>query len=155
MIKLNQKQISNIAEELQSGMTVYVNINSGNVIAVIDEMESFISDDDFLEEAAIDPWESERMELAANPDSYLKVEKMGSNQEFKIMTSFANSITDKDLKVKLDLALGLSKPFRNFKDIIDMEKDERQRWLSFKQAKYEDFIREQIEQYNDYISEDR
>lgn len=154
MLELSREQIKNIADELQSGMTVYVNINSGDVLAVIDEMESFMLDDDLLEDADMDPWEAERSEIAANPDNYLEIEKMGSDQSFRVMTAFVETVTDKELKMKLELGLGLSKPFRNFKDIIDMEGDERQRWFAFKQAKYEEFVREQIEQHNDYINED-
>jgi len=51
----------------------------------------------------------------------------------------------------LELGLSLSKPFRNFKDIIDNENEYRKNWFAFKSAKYIEFVKEQLESYNNNI----
>ncbi len=67
------------------------------------------------------------------------------------MEDFIETVEDKRLREKLELGLSLSKPFRNFKDIIDDENEYRKRWFEFRDVRNIEFVKEQIERYNKSI----
>ena len=75
-------------------------------------------------------------------------EKMDSRESFRVMENFVDLVEDTELKNKLDLGLSLSKPFRNFKDIIDSESEYREKWFQFKKQKYIEYVIEQIDFHN-------
>ncbi len=64
------------------------------------------------------------------------------------MEDFVKIVKDEKLRGKLELGLSLSKPFRNFKDIIDDDVEYREKWFAFKSAKYIDNVKEQLDNYN-------
>lgn len=64
-------------------------------------------------------------------NSYIRIQKMNSNQSFRVMEAFLENIKSESLREKLDNALRVSKPFRNFKYLID-NSDYRQNWFDFK-----------------------
>ena len=75
-------------------------------------------------------------------------EKMDSRESYRVMENFVDLVEDTELKNKLDLGLSLSKPFRNFKDIIDSESEYREKWFQFKKQKYIEYVIEQIDFHN-------
>jgi len=77
---------------------------------------------------------------------------MDSRESFQVMEEFVKTVDDEELRKKLELGLSLSKPFRNFKDIIDDENEYRKNWFAIKSAKYIEFVKEQLENYNNNIS---
>jgi len=135
-MEISTQQIENIAEELDCGMKVYINIDSMKMIATLDRDENFYIDDELTDE---------EKEIESNPEKYIQIEKMDSRYSYKIMEQFKNSIDDIELKKKLELGLSLTKPFRNFKDIIDTEIEYRDKWFEFKKQKYIEYVKEQIE----------
>jgi len=139
-INLNNEQIKEIAGELDLGMKVYVH-------KITKEMKSIIDFDKHIY-AEEEEWEDDINEIYNNYDSYIEFEPMDSNEEYRTMEKFVETIEDKELRDKLELGLSLSKPFRNFKDILETDIGYRNKWFSFKETKYIEFVREQLDNYN-------
>lgn len=139
-MELTDKQIEEIAEELECGMLVYVHKETKEIKTIID----FDSHWDVDEEL----WEDDINEIDENIDMYFQFSPMDSKESFQIMEKFTISVEDKRLKDKLELGLKLSKPFRNFKDIIDDENEYRDKWFEYKSKKYVEFVKENLAYLN-------
>jgi hypothetical protein len=63
---------------------------------------------------------------------FIKFEVLASYDSFKIMERFADQLPENKLKLKLENALRMKKPFQNFNRSID-NSDFRQNWFDFKQ----------------------
>ena len=118
MIALNNEQISEIAESLDMGMNCYLNLRSGEIKITIDD-DSLIGEEKEL-------WADYIREIEENHEDYFAFDRMNSNESFGVMADFAESIDDETIKRKLMNALNKSKPFRNFKWIIDNSGDYRE-----------------------------
>jgi len=143
-LKLTEEQIKSIAEELDAGFKVYLNIETKKIKSIIDFDNNYTAD--------TEPWEEDIKEIEENFNKYLIFEKMDSRESFQVMEEFVVTVDAEELRKKLELGLSLSKPFRNFKDIIDDENEYRKNWFAFKSAKYIEFVKEQLESYNKKIS---
>lgn len=143
-MKLSEEQIKSIAEELEAGFKVYLNIETKEIKSIIDFDNNYDAD--------TEPWEEDIKEIEEKFDKYLEFEKMDSRESFQVMEEFVVTVEDEELRKKLELGLSLSKPFRNFKDIIDGENEYRKNWFAFKSAKYIEYVKEQLESYNNNIS---
>jgi hypothetical protein len=143
-MELTEEQIKYIAEELETGFNVYLNIETKEIKSIIDFDNNIYAD--------TEAWEEDIKEVEENYDKYFGFEKMDSKESFQVMEEFVETVEDGKLKEKLELGLSLSKPFRNFKDIIDNENEYRKKWFAFKSAKYIEFVKEQLDRYNNNIS---
>lgn len=139
-MNLTRNQIENIAEELESGMKVYLNIETMEIKTILDWDDNYLSSED--------EWDDDLKEIENNFDKYIMFEKMDSRESYRVMENFVDLVEDTELKNKLDLGLSLSKPFRNFKDIIDSESEYREKWFQFKKQKYIEYVIEQIDFHN-------
>ncbi len=146
-MELTEEQIKEIAEELESGMKVYVNIVTKEIKSLIDFDNNIYGDEE--------PWEEDIKEIEENYDEYLEFEKMDSSESYQVMEDFTEIVEDEDLKKKLELGLNLSKPFRNFKDIIDDENEYRKKWFTYKSTRYIEYVKEQLEMYNERIDDNK
>jgi len=142
-LKLTDEEVKSIAEDLEIGMVVYINKETHEVKTVIDT-DNYYAD--------TEPWEEDLKEIEENYDKYLEIEKMDSPESYRVMEDFVETVKNEELKKKLELGLSLSKPFRNFKDIIDDEDEYRNIWFSFRDERYIEFVKEQIEIYNESIN---
>jgi hypothetical protein len=142
MIKLTEDQIREIADNLDSGMRSYYNTKTGEIKSVINT-ENWIGAD-------MEPWEDEIEEVEENWDDYIEFDNLETHESFEIMEKFAESIDDTRLQEKLFHALNKSKPFRNFKWVIDNSGEYRQRWFDFKKAWYIRVVKDQILRLNNY-----
>jgi len=140
MIALSNKQISEIAEDLDLGMNCYLNLKSGEIKSIIDH--------DSLGEVDEELWGDDIREIEENYEDYFAFERMNSNESFEVMADFAESIDDERIRRKLMNALNRSKPFRNFKWAIDNSGEYRDQWFEFKKNRYIEYVKEQIEGYN-------
>lgn len=139
MITLNEKQISEIADSLDAGMNCFFNIKSGVIKAIID-LESWIGADE-------EPWEEDIKEIEENYEDYIAFDRMNTNQSFELMADFADSLDNEKIRRKLVNALNKSKPFRNYKWVIDNSGDYRNQWFEFKKNRYIEYVKEQIDAY--------
>jgi|SRR5690606_6227160 len=139
-MKLTDEQIKSIAEDLDIGMKVYVHMETNEIKTIIDLDQHFDAD--------TKAWEEDINEIEENFDKYFQFERMDSRESFQVMEDFVETVEDKRLREKLELGLSLSKPFRNFKDIIDDENEYRKLWFEFRDARNIEFVKEQLERHN-------
>lgn len=140
MIEVSPETIKEIASQLDCGMVVYLNMETKEIVSIID----FNSHPEADEEL----WEEQIEEIDNNIEKYLSFQTMTSSDSYRMMEEFTENVSDLRLKDKLELGLSLSKPFRNFKDIIDTSGEYRQEWFDFKDEKYIEYVKERLEQYN-------
>ena len=139
-MELTEEQIESIADELDSGLKVFVNIETLEIKTIID-FDSFYDADP-------EPWEKDIEEIEENYDKYFMFEKMDARESIWVMEEFTETVGDEKLRDRLELCLQLSKPFRNFKDVINCAGDYRKQWFKFKKENYIDFVKEQLLRYN-------
>ncbi len=136
-MKLTEKQIEEVAENLETGMSCYYNLKSGELITILN-FDSWSGADE-------EPWQNDLDEIEENWGDYFEFEGMESRESFKLMADFAENVDDSNLQEKLINALNQSKPFRNFKWQIDNSGEYRQEWFDFKKNRYIEWVKEQIE----------
>jgi len=138
-IKLSDKQIEQIAEDLDCGEKCFYNIETKEVKSIIDTTDSWDLTDEYKAELA---------EIEGNQDNYFEFKKMDSRSFFLTMEAFISEIPDERFRNKLVNALNKPKPFRNFKIEIDKESDYRQSWFDFKKQKMIEWVKDQIEDFH-------
>ena len=87
-------------------------------------------------------------EYEKNELDYIDVPFPDSAENYKLMKSFVNTITDTSIKSRLAIILGEAKPFKNFKHAIESKNDLNDNWISFKSSYYiqkaERFLNDEI-----------
>ena len=107
------------AMESQSGeIDYYMDKQTGEILQVSSEL--FGDDEDEI-----------RDEVEENPDRYIFIEPLLSNESFKIMEDFIDSVSDAEAADALYKALSRRSPFRNFKDTLCEFPEIRQDWFKF------------------------
>ncbi len=136
-MKLNEKQIEEIADNLDSGMRCFYNLKTGEIKTLLNT-DSWIGADEEL-------WKEESEEINDNWADYFEFEGFKSHDSFQLMTDFAERVDDSKLQDKLRNALNRPKPFRNFKWQIDNSGVFRQQWFDFKKMRYIHWVKEQVD----------
>jgi hypothetical protein len=139
-MKLTEKQIEEIADNLDSGMRCFYNLKTGEIKTILNF--------DSWNGADKEPWEEESKEIDDNWGDYFEFEGFESHDSFKIMADFTESINDTRLHDKLINALNRPKPFQNFKWQIDNSGEYRQQWFDYKKMRYIKLVKEQIDLQN-------
>jgi len=137
---LTDDQIKEIAGDLEAGMKCYYNRLTGNIKTIID-FDSWIGADDEL-------WEDDLNEIDEHFSDYFVFENMTSHDSFNLMADFVDLVVDSRIQTRLIKALNKSKPFRNFKHVIDNSGEYRQQWFDFKRSRYIEWVQDQIETDN-------
>ncbi len=88
-------------------------------------------------------WKDE-IEFLESDQEYWKIERMESGDSFNMMSDFIITVEDNSLRYKLAQALQKSKPFRNFKFVIDNSGDNRKRWFEFKDRRLFEWVEGQM-----------
>ena len=140
MINLSKERIKEIAGDLDCGMKCYYNKKTKEITTIIDFDSHYGADEEL--------WEDVIKELEENWTDYIEIERMDSRESFLVMEDFAYSVDSASLQEKLINALNRSKPFSNFKWIIDNSGDYRQKWVDFKNQKYIEWVEEKISELN-------
>lgn len=140
MIKLADIQIKEIADNLDSGMRCFYNKKTKEIKYVLN-FDNWIGADE-------EPWEEDLKEIENNWDYFIEFECMTSNDSFNVMADFIDTVDNQKLQGKLITALNKSKPFQNFKWVIDNSGDYRQHWFDFKNSRYIDWINNQLDLIN-------
>jgi len=136
-MKLTEKQIEEIADNLDCGMRCFFNLKSGEIKTVLN-LDSWIMADE-------EPWEDELKEIENNWSDYFEFEGFETHESFQIMADFTDCVEDKAIQNKLINALNRPKPFQNFKWQIDNSGDYRQQWFDYKKMCYIEWVKEQID----------
>lgn len=146
MIKPNQIIIKEIAQELDCGNECYFNQKTNELICLPNVDLMATAGEDYYKEMFQDDFKK----IESQKKNLIKFEILESFESFKIMEDFKNQIEDDKFKQNLDQALNRSKPFQNFKNLID-NSDYREKWFQFKQKEIEKIVRKTIERNNDNI----
>lgn len=136
MIEIDDKKINEIAQNLDCGMTCYLNIKTGELIDLPENYED-IDDEDAIEMFG------DILEKIEDLD-FKKIPFLESYESFEIMKSFLDKVENKIFETKLQSALDGKKPFANFKNVID-NSEFRENWFSHKQEELEKYVRAQIQ----------
>lgn len=136
-MKLTDKQIEEIADDLDSGMKCFYNLRTGEIKTIINS-DSWICADE-------EPWEEDIKEIEENLNNYVEFNGFSTQESFRIMADFAENVDNDSLQKKLVNALNKSKPFGNFKWQIDNSGDYRQEWFNYKKARYIVRVKDQID----------
>lgn len=133
---LKRKKVEEIAGELEAGLTCYVNKSTEEILSVYE------NDDDFYIEEGDD--EDKLAEVLENPDDYLKVEGMSSQEEFFLMQNFVEEVDNNSLKSDLTSALSNRRPFVMFTDIVDKSAELKEKWTNYKSLAFVDLVNQHL-----------
>lgn len=132
-----EQLITEIEQELDCGLKVYLHIKELTLITFPDDSEFFFVDDEF--------WETQREKLKGDPVHYIEIEKWNSSYSFRLMSSFTENMDDHPvLKAQLSEALTKPKPFKNFKSILEDYDQNLEEWYSFKSLQQKEFVKDQL-----------
>jgi len=135
-MKLTEKQIEDIAGNLDIGMRCFYNFKTDK-IEILPGYDPGYDDQDELTE-------KELKLIEENQDDYYEFDRFDSYESYQIMSDFSEQIEDFKLQENLFRALNKSKPFRNFKWLIDNSGEYRQQWFDFKKQRYIQYVKDQI-----------
>ena len=133
-MKINPKIISEIAQQLEAGMKVYLNKDTHEIKSIFDWDE--ITDYELVEK--------EENEILQEWSNYVEFTKMESHEAFDVMEEFAVEIENINLREEVLKVLGRKCPFANFKAIVETS-DYRDKWFEFRRKKYIEYIEKQLE----------
>ncbi len=102
-----EKQIDEIAEDIECGMKCYFNLKTGEIVTIRDFDSCPLADED--------QWKDEIKKIEKNSDDYFEFEGFESHKSFRIMADFASDVDDEKLQNNLIDALNRPKPFQKFK----------------------------------------
>jgi uncharacterized protein UPF0158 len=77
---------------------------------------------------------------ANDPNRYVPIEQIPSNDAFQFMSDFADEVADWRIRDVLQRALRGNRPFRRFKDEINCFPEERERWFAYESIRRRDYI---------------
>jgi len=149
-----EKAVKEIANGLTAGFTYYLNLDTGETDEIFPGMDYDPEDEEEEDEELPD-----KIELKY-PDweHRMEFEPLESQESFRIMSDFADSLKDDRLQHRLVNALNNRKPFANFKFIVE-NSEYRQDWFDFRQRYLERYVKELIslelqkEDSNEYSEE--
>ncbi|MDP4226835.1 MAG: UPF0158 family protein [Bacteroidota bacterium] len=133
-MKLTDKQINKMAQDLEAGMKIFINKETLEYRTILDLDD--LMDPEFLEE------EMEKIENEWS--NYAVIEKMNSSEAFKIMEDFVDEVKELKIKENLIKILNRKSPFANFKAEIESS-NYREEWFAFRTKRHEDYVKEQLD----------
>lgn len=137
----SQKQLDEIADNLECGFKCYWFPESKRVVSIIDE------DPDEYYNITGEDLQAEIDAIENAQEHYIELERMSSNQAFRVMEEFMETVDDPSTKSKLWDALNRNKPCANFKHQIDNSGPYREAWFKFRRNAFQEWVKEQIEEF--------
>lgn len=77
-------------------------------------------------------------------DSYIRFDPPDSDESYQIMEVFVETLEDAHLKARLTDALASRKPFRNFRNALQIEGIEDD-WYNYKDAYFQVYVSDKLE----------
>jgi hypothetical protein len=87
-------------------------------------------------------------QVDTNRDRFLEIPRFDYSNERSILSGFANSIQDTDLKCLMNNSLAGRKPYGNINDILDFFPDEQERLLEMKDEFVTSRVKIWLEEHN-------
>ena len=144
-IEIKPERLKDIAQYLDMGMLCFYHKTNGELVYYPDELEFSGFEEDWVEETS---------KIEAAPDDYFELKKMDGRKAFKVMERFVSDITHIPTHNKLIDAITRKKPFANFNHLISYYPDLRQEWFAYKSQSNIDFVKDQVEAYNNMLEFD-
>jgi hypothetical protein len=120
------------ALEWQSDETAsYLDVETGQIVRVSDLFD--------------DADERLREQIEENPKRYRYIEPISSDEGFRIMASFVDSLPQGEARKVLAKSLQRRSPFRNFKDDLYEFDDVQKQWYKFHNGQLERMAKEWLE----------
>lgn len=126
------------------GITLF-DTETGAIVSVPNELMSAVESND--EEALQDlpDWEKELIETAESIISnesgrYVDIPRKPSFEAYNLMVEFTNTVKNRPLREKLNIALDGKGAFRRFKNVISDYPEEEKRWFAFKDKRMRDEV---------------
>jgi hypothetical protein len=138
-IEIKTETLNEIAQYLDMGMLCFYHKTNGELVYYPEELE--LSGDE-------EEWADETEKIEAAPDDYFEFEKMSSHEAFKVMERFVRDIAHLPTLNKFVDAISRKKPFANFNNLISYYPELRQEWFTYKNERYIDFVKDQVEAHN-------
>jgi hypothetical protein len=129
---MTEEQINELADNLDCGLRCFVHPNTGTIVTTLDNSDHFPSEDNPINE------------IKENLENYLEIKKMDSNESFRLMSAFVETIENAGLRDKFTTVLARPNPFRNFKIEIDNSGPYRQKWFDFKKGQMIEWVKGQL-----------
>lgn len=133
-MKINKKQILDIAKRLENGNNVYLNKDTGEYKSLPD-IDEFSTDGEFNTD--------ELRKITDHWENYMIFTRMEPWELFEIMEEFLYKV-DREFQGKLLDALYKTKPFDKFQHLVETSKY-RDDWFAFKDEKYTNYVMEQLQ----------
>ncbi len=146
MLTFTNEQIKEISEQLDCGFNAFYHKQTGELFFVPDTNQHYGMD--------LYAWQDELDKLDENFLDYHKISPMEASDSFRVMSDFAEQLTDKKLQDELVSALNRKKPFREFKFVIDNSGAYRQSWFDFKNKRYIEWTEAQLKIQNEIDQEE-
>ncbi|RJX17310.1 MAG: hypothetical protein C4570_08330 [Ammonifex sp.] len=144
-LEIDFEEIAAIMDEQDLLNGYYVDTLTGDLVVIpseLSELESF--DKETIVE--LPEWERELIpvvqEIQEGSDRYELVPRVYSSEVYDLMVQFAETVSDRQLREKLEIALNGRGAFGRFKRVLGDYPEERERWFDWKLAKMSDWIRE-------------
>lgn len=134
-MNFKEEKIKEIAELIDCGHVCFLHKKNRNIEYHLKEIDLFFDEEN--------PWQDVIDKVDNNLDDYIRIEQMNSNQSFQLMELFIEKVKSESFREKLINAVNRSKPFRNFKYLID-NSEYRQHWFDFKLEQNMFWVKEQI-----------
>ena len=130
---------------------IFFDTETGEVVSIPNELMSAVESDDDEALQDLPDWGKDLIEIAENivrdeSGRYVDIPRKPSYEAYDLMVEFARSVTNSNLKEKLEIALDGKGAFRRFKNVISDYPDEEMRWFAFKDKRMHEEV---IEWLND------
>jgi len=113
----------------------YYDIKEKRVVFLSDDFNSYLDEDEEIDENKLPDWQKEELELAkemkADPYRFVLIEPIPSYEKYNLMEEFASQQKNERLAELLWVALDGKGAFRRFKDVLLNYPEERQKWFDF------------------------
>lgn len=133
---MTDEQINELVGNLDCGLRCFVHKETKAIVAMPDTINE--------PDVDLETWDDAIKEIENHFDSYIEIEKMNSNESFRLMQDFIETVENKRLWDKLHQALNRPKPFRNFKFEVDNSGPYRQKWFDFKRLCMMEWVKRQL-----------
>ena len=143
--------LKELVSEMEMGenmeLTGYLDTETGEIISMPDNvMRAVEGSNEAIGELA--DWEQELVKTAEyilgdEKNRFLLIPKRESREGYELMAAFAETVTGKDLREKLAVALDGKGAFRRFRSVLNDYPDELEQWYKFK----DDRMREEAIQW--------
>jgi len=139
------EQIAMAMEDQDEFNSYYLDTHTGELVAIPSEYFSLeVFDEEGISE--LSDWERELIHIAQEiqegSERYEPVPRVQPYEIYNLMVEFTETVSDRRLREKLDIALDGKGAFGRFKRVLADYPQERERWFAYKLAAMSEWIRE-------------